>query len=384
MLSEVRVPRVSENENEGLLVAWHRDEGDEVEVGDPLFEIETDKATVIVEAEAEGTLRQVLVPVESTIEVGQVIAYIGDPDEPLPEAAPEPARGVPAPASVAAPCGAPVPAASQARLSPAARRRAGELGIALDQLEQRFPDQTISAKMVEQVAAEAEEPSRLVPAEMIDLPHQQLLIGERLARSQTTRPNGYLQREVDVTALLARLQAETQQARVRLSLVDAFIWACARALDGFPLCNACWQSGRAAVYREINVGIALDSDGILVAPAVRSANGLDVAAISRAKAELQLKLMRKRLAPTDWETATFTITDMGPFDVDAHVPIIPENQGCILGLGRVQERPTVQQGDVAIGRFVNACLTFDHRLMNGAYAARFVQAVVKQLDQCLA
>ena len=338
------MPKLGPSMEEGMLVKWHKAEGESVRAGEPLFDVETDKTIVEVEAEASGTLRKVLVRDGEKIPVGTVLALIGRGDEPLPAVS---------------------GAASAPRASPAAKRVARELGVDLAGLQGTGPEGRIKALDVERAATP--HGTAISPNAM------RRAIGERMTASKQTVPHFYAAIEADMTAVLAQRGAS--------SINDVLIWACARALKEHRSLNSGWRRDRIILFDEINIGVAMTVSNGLVAPVVRGADGLALSQIGEQTSALAQRAREKKLTAFDTEGATFTLSNLGMFEVDWLIPIINPLQCAILGAGRVAERAVVREGKVAVRAAMSLTLAADHRIVDGVAAGRFLGAVKKTLEE---
>lgn len=342
------MPKLGPSMEEGVLVKWHKAEGESVRAGEPLFDVETDKTVVEVEAEASGTLRKVLVRDGEKIPVGTVLGLIGGGDEPLPASSK-----------------APDPAPTRPRASPAARRVARELGVDLASLQGTGPDGRIKALDVERAATPH--------GTAISLNAMRRAIGERMTVSKQTVPHFYAAIEADMTAVVAQ--------RGAWSINDVLVWACARALKEHRALNSGWSNGRIILFDEINIGVAMTVSNGLVAPVLRGADGLALSQIAEQTSALAQKARDKKLTTFDAEGATFTLSNLGMFGVDWFIPIINPPQCAILGAGRVAERAVVQEGKVAVRAVMSLTLAADHRIVDGVAAGRFLGAIKKGLEE---
>jgi len=382
MINTVEVPRTDANEVECTIVKWLVAEGAEVAPGDPLYEIETDKAVVVVEAEAAGLLRKILVPAGDVAQVGQVVAYVGDADQQLPDA-PPPRPLTPPPSQPASRIGVaetpPGGATGRVRASGAARKLAVELGVEIAVVAHDV-GRPVRVEDVQAFAQAREEAVASVAVKREPLSRAQELLGQRLARAEALRVAGHLSAEIEVTPLLHRLRQESEAQGARLTLLDAVILACARALPAHPRCNATRAGTDLLVYQEVNVGVAMAHGDRLVVPVIRNADGLSLAEVALEKTRLRMALARGRLRPEDWQGGTFTVAELSRSHVDAHFPIINERQSAILGFGRLLPRCYPDDDRVRTGQGLHLTLSFDHMLMNGEHAAAYLEAVAREIS----
>lgn len=375
MPKEVIMPALGLAQETGKVLRWLREEGQEVRQGEPLLEVETDKANVEIEAPASGVLGRILIPEGGEVPVGQVIGWILLPGEPPSVlSGPEPEKAV----AVAAPP-APLPAAPpherKVRASPKARRLARELGVDLGTLAGSGPGGAVLAADVERAAARAE------PTE---LPHIWKLMAERTARAWTTVPHFFLQREVRADRLRAWREALRMQVRQELTYTDLLVKLVAAALRLHPEVNARWEEGRIRRLPEVNVGLAVATEQGLVVPVIRGADELPVEEIARRRAELVERARSGKLRLEDVEGGTFTLTNLGMYGVDRFFAIINAPQAAILSVGRITERPMAEEGKAVVRPGLTLGLSCDHRVIDGARAARFLETLAGFVEEPLA
>jgi pyruvate dehydrogenase E2 component (dihydrolipoamide acetyltransferase) len=414
---------------EGTVLRWLKAEGDEVQRGEIIAEIETDKANIEIEAFDSGVFRKVLVPEGETVDVGTVIAVIAAPADDISayesgerrtSAAPATAAAEEAwPASPAAQASVrpaarnataaqpPVPAAPSAdgrrRASPVARRLAEELGLDLAAVRGSGPDGRIVRRDVEEAAASVKPapaaPPPLPPSgaaaaavaipaagAVSDLPMSRMrqAIARRMSQSKREAPHYYLTAEVDMTEAV-RMRAQINEAlgdSGRVSINDLLILACTRALQRHPKFNSWWVEDHVQVHGRINIGIAIALDDGLIAPAVLDCQAKPLSEIAREARDLAERARSGAALTQDEYTAgTFTITNLGAFGVDSLIGIINPPQTAILGAGRVQERPVVVDGQVVVRSMMTLALSADHRASDGAEGARFLAGLKDFLEK---
>lgn len=392
MVTEVILPVLGETMNEGTIVEWLKKEGDPVERGDHLFTFESDKATLEVEAPAKGFLRQILVPAGQTVPVLTVVGLITSTmDEPLKE---EEQRGKGAGESTSAP---PLPS-TPARLfaSPRARRLAREKGVDLALVTGSGPDGRIVERDVETyLETLALAPPSVVPAPAPPTPVKAIeaiaevplsgvraVIAQRMRESHQTTAPVTLTTEADATAfveLRERLKAGlAAELGFNIGYNDLLIKLVAHALRQFPYMNARLDGEVIRHLNEVHVALAVDTDRGLLVPVIRNAERKGVAEIAREVRELAERARTGKALPDELSGSTFTITNLGMHEIDAFTPIINLPETAILGVGRIKARPAVVEGKLCVRQTMWLSLTFDHRLVDGGPAARFLQRI-KQL-----
>ena len=385
MATEVILPQWGMNMQEGTLVRWLKHEGDTVAAGEPLVEVETSKIEDNLESPAAGELRYILIPEGETIAVHTLLALIAEPGEELERPAPAaPAR--PAPAAPRAPAAASPPAAAGARregapqVVPAARRLATEHGIDLTAVTGSGPgDRITEADVTNAIEAPAAPAPQAGAAPLSGL---RRAIAERMLRSVQTMAQVTLTTECDVTAMVElrkRLVGEWRQHRLRPVDQDLVVMAAARALREHPHVNATLDEHGLRQSEQANIGVALALEDGLIVGVIRDADRKELLTVAREIRALSEKAREGRLEVDDVSGGTFTISSLAQFDVDAFSPIINPPEVAILGVGRVVEKPAVVAGEVVVRSMMHFSLTFDHRAVDGAPAAQFLQTVTRQL-----
>ncbi|HEV2281419.1 MAG TPA: dihydrolipoamide acetyltransferase family protein [bacterium] len=397
MATEVVLPKLGLTQDEGTIVRWLKSEGSRVEAGEPLFEVLTDKATIEVEAPASGLLLRILAPEGTTAPVATPIALIGDPGERAAPgarsgtAAPRPAPpSAPAFESSAASGGARTPHDGRVRVSPRARVLAAAHGVDLHALRGSGPDGRIIERDVQCAVDSGVSAPPAAPA--VPRPAIPAGVSARvrsvIARRMTESLRGAAQLTLTTEAEMAeaaRLRDEVgaeleRRGGTRPTYTDLLVRASAIALRDHPRLNARWADGGVRLLPDIHVGVAVALDEGLVVPVIRHADRAALAQISAAVRDLSDRARTFRLAPEEMDGGTFTVTNLGMYDVDAFTPILNPPEAAILGAGRVHRRP-VAVGDRAEVRPVMVLsLTFDHRVVDGAPAAQFLQRVKHVLE----
>ncbi len=406
MAVDVIMPAMGATQETGRLVRWFKREGDSVTKGEMLMEVETDKSVVEVEAPASGVLAQVTAAPDDEIPVGQVIALIVEPGESVspseqsipsaPKApkspdttvagpVPRPRRRHTAPRRKAAksPVAATeVPAAGPdaGRLlaSPAAKRLARERGVDISGMAGTGPEGAVLARDVTSMAPSASAEAG-VP---VPLTRMRRLIGERMTSSKRTAPHFYLSMEVDMTGVEARRDAMKQQEAGPVpSFNDFILEAVARALAESPSMNASWTDEGIEQHGEVNIGMAVAVDDGLVVPVIRNADKLPLEELALHSRELATRAQNRRLTPANYQGGTFTVSNLGMFGVDSFTAILNPPQCGILAVGRVASR-VVPHGDaIAVRPMMTMTLSADHRVVDGAIGARFLQRVKQHLEE---
>ena len=392
MAHSIVMPALEMAQETGKLLAWRKREGDAIAKGEPLLDIETDKAVVEIESPADGILAGIKAQAGDVIPVGQTIAWIVSEGEKPPAEEGSAASGrrmdaknaapVAAAAEAAAPpaSGAPV---SSARISPKARRLAKEHGVDVSRLRGSGGEGEILAEDIlafvasggTQAAAglAAERPQAEARATQSQIGR---LMAERTAQSWTSAPHFFVRRDVDAGALLfarEKLGPGIEKERgVKLSHTDLMVAAVAHALEKHPLVNASWAGDGIRLHSEINVGIAMAVEQGVVTACISDANKKNLGEIASLRHGLTERARAGKLRPADITGATFTISNLGMYKVDSFTAIIVPPQAAILAVGRIADRVVPVDGKPGIRPIIALTLSCDHRVFDGARAALFL------------
>ncbi len=405
MATTVVMPQMGFDMQEGTVVRWLKQEGDEVSRGEPIAEIETDKAIVEMEAFASGVLLKTVVGEGQTVPVGQTIAVIGSPGEPLPDLESAPAapteteapQEAPAVVEESAAIEAPATAAEQVRASPLARRLAEERGIDLARISGSGPggritrDDVLAFDSQATEAAPAAPAAQAVPAsaaaggpdfEIMQLSRMRQTIARRTVQSMQEAPHFYVTADVDMTlALTLRQQLNEKLAgEARVSINDMIIKACALALVKYPTFNSSFQGDHLRVYKQVNIGIAVALEQGLLVLSLGDCRDKSLADISKTSREVVERAQAGVLREEDYTGGTFSISNMGMFDVDAFSAIIYPPQAAVLAVGTVRKQPVVRDDQITVAQVMKATLSTDHRVADGAQAAEFAVEVKRLLE----
>jgi pyruvate dehydrogenase E2 component (dihydrolipoamide acetyltransferase) len=383
MATDVIMPALGVAQETGKVLKWLCAEGDEVEQGAPLMEIETDKVTVEVEAPASGTLAGIRVAEGSDVPVGDVVALILAAGEEPPAAAPasvdaaEPAPPVPA-ATDGNGSRSTVRQARRPLASPKARRIAKERGVDLASIAGSGPRGAVVAADIETQRGDG--------SETVGAPEQVGPIWTRMAERTThswqTAPHFYLSRDVDAGRLDAwRESGRKRDGYERLTHTDLLVKLAAAALRRHPRVNATWRDGGIAANDDVNVGIAVAVDDGLVVPVVHGADRLELRAVVERRAALVEAARAGKLRPDDVGGATFTISNLGMFGVDSFAAILNAPQAAILAVGRIVDRIVPVDGRPDVRPMCTLTLSFDHRVVDGARGARFLETLAELIEE---
>jgi pyruvate dehydrogenase E2 component (dihydrolipoamide acetyltransferase) len=395
MAHSIVMPALEMAQETGKLLSWRKKEGEAIAKGEPLLDVETDKAVVEIESPADGILAGVKAHAGDVIPVGQTIAWIVNPGEkpPTEEASSASGRRMdskPGPAAAAAAITPAVPSAtpgSSARISPKARRLAREHGVDPTRVRGTGGEGEILAEDIlafvasggssagASASARSETPQAEARATQT-LSQVARLMAERTTQSWTTAPHFFVSRDIDAGALLAAREkfgpAIEKERGVRLSHTDLLVAAVAHALEKHPLVNASWTGDGIRLHPEVNVGIAMAvEDGVVVA-AIPGANTKKLGEIASVRRDLTDRARAGKLRPADITGATFTISNLGMYQVDAFTAIIVAPQAAILAVGRISDRVVPVDGKPGIRPMMTLTLSCDHRVFDGARAALFL------------
>lgn len=428
MSINILMPALSPTMTEGKLAKWHVKEGDTVKSGQVVCEIETDKATMEVEAVDEGKVGRIVVP-EGTeaVKVNAVIAILleeGEKEVPKdaaapaaapPAAKPAPAAAAPAAAPAAAapkaaPAAAPAPqpaaASGGARIfaSPLAKRIAAEKGLDLSRIKGSGPNGRIVKADVESAkpgaapaaapaGAPAHRPAPAAGAQPVfvapgdtRVPHTSIrkVIARRMLESKQTVPHFYLTVDLEIDALLAARQAINAVAEKRgskVSVNDMMIKACAKALRDHPECNASWTEDEMIQYGAVDISVAVATDRGLITPIVRSADMKGLAQIATEMKDLAARAKTGKLKLDEFQGGGFTISNLGMFGINSFSAIINPPQAMILAVGMGEERAVVRKGQMVVRNMMSCTLAVDHRVVDGAMGAQYLQTLRAYVEQ---
>jgi pyruvate dehydrogenase E2 component (dihydrolipoamide acetyltransferase) len=395
MAHSIVMPALEMAQETGKLLSWRKKEGEAIAKGEPLLDVETDKAVVEIESPADGILAGIKAHAGDVIPVGQTIAWIVNSGEtpPVEEAASASGRRMdsqPAPAAAAATSASAAPAAAPAsnvRISPKARRLAREHGIDLSRVRGSGSEGEIQAEDVLTYVAAGGSPAGASAPSKPQAPQAEAratqtltqvarLMAERTTQSWTTAPHFFVSRDIDAGALLAAREkfgpAIEKERGVRLSHTDLLVAAVARALEKHPLVNASWAGDGVRLHPEINVGIAMAVDDGVVVAAIPGSNTRRLGEIAAMRRDLTDRARAGKLRPADITGGTFTISNLGMYKVDAFTAIIVAPQAAILAVGAISDRVVPVDGKPCIRPIMTLTLSCDHRVFDGARAALFL------------
>jgi pyruvate dehydrogenase E2 component (dihydrolipoamide acetyltransferase) len=377
MATEVIMPALGLAQETGKVLRWLKADGDSVAKGEALLEVETDKVTVEVEAPADGTLGGLRAAEGDDVPVGEPVAFVLEPGE----SAPQPARVTAEPQAEAREAArvetaerADEPRPRRRLASPKARRLAREHGVDLDSVAGSGPHGSVLAADLEGAAQDG------AGAAGTGAVWQRM--AAHVAEAWQTTPHFFLVREVQA----ARMQEWREAARAKpgceaLTVTDLLVRICAAALRDHPRVNATWQEGAVVAQEDINVGLAVATDEALVVPVIHRADRLGLAELVARRQELVEAARAGRLTPDDVQGGTFTISNLGMYGVDGFLAIVNSPQAAILAVGRIADRVVAIEGEPAVRPAMTLSLSFDHRVVDGARGAQFLDTVAALVEE---
>lgn len=419
----IEMPKLSDTMTEGTLVAWRKQVGDEIEIGDIIAEIETDKATMEMEAFDEGTLAEVLVEEGTKAPVGAILAVLAEEDEEVSASAPaaaaapaaaEPSSEAPAAAPASAPAAAPVSAdGSRLRVSPLARKIAADKGVDLQGVQGSGPSGRIVAADVESAptaaasapaaapttpapaaaspaASAAPAPQGILPTvgpddKVVPLSSMRKIIADRLLTSKVTIPHFYLHVECDAAPLMAlrkQINAQTEKTGGNKYTVNDFIVkAMINAAQEVPAVNASYNGDSIVEFANVGISVAIAVEDGLVTPVVKEAQNKSLLTISEEIKDMAKRARDKKLKPSEFDGGTITISNLGAWGVEGFDAIVNPPQAAIVSVGGIIEKAVSVNGEIKSGLRMNLGLSCDHRVVDGAVAATFLNTVKKFVEQ---
>ncbi len=422
MAEILRMPKMSDTMTEGVIAVWHKKVGDPVRSGDILADVETDKATMELENFVNGVLLHVGVPQGSSVPVDAIIAIVGKEGEDIsgllassgstsntdektirPEAS-SVVLETPMSATNAA-----VASLDHARLaqatdeqslgrtkaSPLARKMAEERGIDLTGIRGSGDGGRIVRRDLEAISAGKSDVSSLASPsttyesqgqesfEMVTISPMRKTIARRLAESKFTAPHFYLNMEVDMGRAVESRSRLNEVSGVKISFNDLVVKAVAMSLPHHPAVNASWQGDSIRYNKHVHLGVAMAVEDGLLVPVVRFANQKSLSQIAQETASLADRARQKKLQPSDWEGNTFTISNLGMFGIESFTAIINPPDACILAVGAIRQEAVVRNGEIVVGHRMTLTLSCDHRVVDGATGAAFLQRLKNLLEEPL-
>jgi len=384
MAISVVMPALEMAQENGKLLAWKKKEGEHVAKGEPLLEVETDKAVVEVESPGEGILAGISADVGAEVPVGQTIAWLVKPGEQPPaHPAPSVVSGRASSAKDSAGAGValaamPAPLATP-QISPKARRLAKELGVEISAIRGSGPDGVITTEDVQAAAAGAQPTGgpAAAPAEAASLGQVARIMAEKTTQSWTSVPHFFLSREVDCTELLRKHKelapGVEKTPSLKLTVSDLLIRLTAKVLEKHPKINSSWTGNNIRHNAEIHISLAIAVEDGVVGGVIHRVNTLALPEISAQRRDLAERARANKLRPADITGGTFTISNLGMFQVDSFFAIITPPQAAVLAVGAITDRVVAIGGKPEVRPILNMSLSTDHRIADGARAAEFLR-----------
>lgn len=385
MASRVVMPKLTDTMEEGVLLEWKKREGDPVQAGEALAEIETDKAVMDLEAFASGILRKILVQNGETVESGKLLGVIGEADEDITEAlsdtimsaAATSAKPAAAPATSPAPSPLPIEE-SRIIASPRARALAAERGIDLSTVTGTGP----GGRIVEEDVVKTQGPAASAMPAGTDQPLTQMrkAIAKAMVQSKAPVPHFYLTREIEMEAAEEFRRQFKKDRQSHPSMTDLLIKAVALALRKHPDLNVSYVGDAIRRYERVDIGVAVGLEDGLITPVIRDCGAKTLEAISAESREFIERAKQKRLQPQEYSGATFSISNLGMFGVDNFLAVLIPPQAASLAVGAVRDVPVIVAGTVKAGRSMQVTLSCDHRAIDGVTGARFLTELKRLLE----
>ncbi|HEX6429675.1 MAG TPA: pyruvate dehydrogenase complex dihydrolipoamide acetyltransferase [Niastella sp.] len=419
MQEVILMPRLSDTMTEGVIAGWHKKVGDAVKKGDLLADVETDKATMELESYKEGKLLYIGAQKGDKVPVNALLCIIGDEKkvdvEKIVAAAKGGATSTSAPAAqksqpeaaaqtqtanVQTATAAPAASTENGRVvaSPLAKKLASEKGIDIAKVAgsgdggriiKRDIDNYVPAAGGGQAAEKAGQPGKApavagqVSFEDVPVSQMRKVIAKRLSESKFTAPEFYLTMEINMDKAVESRAKLNDISPVKISFNDMVLKACALALKQHPKVNSSWQGDTIRVNHHVNIGVAVAVEEGLLVPVVRFADLKSLSTIASEVKDFAKKAKDKKLQPSDWEGSTFTISNLGMFGIEEFTAIINPPDSCILAIGAINQVPIVKDGQIKIGNIMKVTLTCDHRVVDGASGAAFLQTLQGLLEEPL-
>jgi pyruvate dehydrogenase E2 component (dihydrolipoamide acetyltransferase) len=410
MAVKVEMPKLSDTMEEGVIAKWNVEEGDEVESGDIIAEVETDKATMEVEVFDDGTILKILVDEGDAVPLGQLMAVIGEEGEDISDILEEAASGgegetsetketekedtseeteeKKSTAAAAEKAEEKSAATSDGRIkaSPLARKMAEEKGITLSNVEGSGPQGRIIKRDIESYEPSAVPAAAAVSRE--DKEHRvsqmRKTIARRLSESKFNNPHFYETISIDMQPVWDARKQINEGSDTKISFNDIVVKACAAALRKHPEINSSWHGDKIVEHGDVNVAVAVAIEEGLVTPVINNTDQKGLQQIGQETGDLAEKARERKLQPEQMEGSTFTVSNLGMFGIEEFTAIINPPNACILAVGAIKEVPVVENGEIVPGKRMKVTLSSDHRIVDGAMAAQFLSTLKQMLESPLA
>ena len=395
MTTDVIMPKLGLTMKEGTVVNWLKKEGEHVEKDEPIVEVETDKITNFVEANASGVLLRILAPRGTIVPVTEVIAIIGEPGEEIPSKlvreteSPRSVNEIMETTEVADKTSSTQTDQEAIRISPLARKLAEEYKVDPTKIKGTGPggrivkEDIIRAATTATSAPQPQIPLEIEVSETIPLTGTRKTIADRLSQSYHSAVHTTVITEVDMTEIVKyrqRLSETKEGTSASMTYTSIIAKSVAAALKNHPVINSTLVGDAIKVFGEVNLGVAVDVEGGLIVPVIRHAEKKSLMEIASVLTEMADKARKRLLSVEDISFGTFTITNLGALGVHTFIPIINPPQAAILGVGMVEQKPAVINGKVEVRSMINLSLVFDHRIIDGAEAARFLRTLKNVME----
>ena len=416
MAEIIRMPKMSDTMEEGVIASWLKKVGDEIKSGDILAEVETDKATMELESYDDGVLIHIGVKDGDSVPVDGVIAIIGEKGEDVDEILKdiendtssvdnsEEVNETPIEKEIEVKVETPAPAPpapeeknissndERIKASPLAKKLADEKGINLSNISGSGDGGRIIRKDIEEYkgipakTAEVQKEIKLPQIhseesfEEIAVTQMRKTISKRLAESKFSAPHFYLTMEIDMDNCIEGRKKINESSEVKISFNDIILKACAVALRKHPMVNSSYLTDKIRINHHVHIGVAVAVDEGLLVPVIRFADNKSLSHISAEVKSLAKRAKDKQLQPSDWEGNTFTISNLGMFGISEFTAIINPNDSCILAVGGIKSTPVVKNGEIVPGNIMKLTLSCDHRLVDGATGAAFLQTLKELIE----
>ena len=413
MAEIIRMPKMSDTMEEGVIASWLKKVGDEIKSGDILAEVETDKATMELESYDDGVLLHIGVKDGDSVPVDGVIAIIGEKGEDVNEILKdiendtssvdnsEEVNETPIEKETEVKVETPAPAPEEKNISsnderikasPLAKKLADEKGIDLSNISGSGDGGRIIRKDIEEykgIPAKTAEVQKEIKLPQIhseesfeEIPVTQMrkTISKRLAESKFSAPHFYLTMEIDMDNCIEGRKKINESSEVKISFNDIILKACAVALRKHPMVNSSYLTDKIRINHHVHIGVAVAVDEGLLVPVIRFADNKSLSHISAEVKSLAKRAKDKQLQPSDWEGNTFTISNLGMFGISEFTAIINPNDSCILAVGGIKSTPVVKNGEIVPGNIMKLTLSCDHRLVDGATGAAFLQTLKELIE----
>jgi pyruvate dehydrogenase E2 component (dihydrolipoamide acetyltransferase) len=428
MSINIEMPKLSDTMTEGTLIKWHKKVGDSVEIGDILAEIETDKATMEMEAFDDGTITEILIQEGEKAPIGGILAVLDGDSNELATSAPAAAANAPSTTATTLPTAVAVPlvpsSGERIKASPLAKKVAADLGVDLSSITGSGPAgrivkidveaqgtassgakkpttespeaaaatalaASIKSKVAAPTGAVVVAPAILPTAkdgdEIIQLSSMRKIIASRLLTSKTTIPHFYLHVDVDAAPLMAlrqQVNAQSEQTHGnKYSVNDFILKAVISATEAVPAVNASFAGDHIVKFKNVGLSVAIAVEDGLVTPVIKEAESKSLLAISRAVKDFAIRAKDKKLKPSEFDGGTITVSNLGAWGIESFDAIVNPPQAAILSVGAAIEKPVVKNGQIVPGLRMNLGLSCDHRVVDGAVAAQFLSEIKKLIEQ---